>query len=108
MPELASDLAALLRYMRSRPDVDGGRVGVFGVSQASWVAPLAAMDVPVPFMALFSGVPVDTWESEVNETESELAGRNFNAAQRETARRAVRLMIEAAEAGAPTPALIAP
>lgn len=106
MPELASDLNALIRYTQTRPDVDRARVGVFGVSQASWVAPLAAMDVRVPFMALFSGAPVDTWGSELNETEMELAAGNFTEAQKRDARAAIRLMFEAAETGTPTPQLI--
>lgn len=40
--DLASDAEAALKELASRPDVDGARLGMWGVSQAGWVAPIAA------------------------------------------------------------------
>lgn len=40
--ELADDALAGLRLLRSRPDVDPARVGLWGLSEGAFVAPLAA------------------------------------------------------------------
>jgi dienelactone hydrolase len=39
---LADDALAAVQALRSRPGVDPGRVGVWGLSEGGWVAPLAA------------------------------------------------------------------
>ena len=38
----AADALAAVRYLRSRPDVDGARIGLMGHSQGGYVAPVAA------------------------------------------------------------------
>lgn len=40
--DLADDAVAGVRLLRTRPDVDPGKVGVWGHSEGGWVAPLAA------------------------------------------------------------------
>ncbi|MEV4892534.1 acetylxylan esterase, partial [Nonomuraea sp. NPDC055795] len=39
---LATDALAAVRTLRARPEVDPDRVGVWGLSEGGWVAPLAA------------------------------------------------------------------
>lgn len=39
---LGNDMAAAVAFLRARPEIDGRRVGLMGVSQAGWVMPLAA------------------------------------------------------------------
>jgi pimeloyl-ACP methyl ester carboxylesterase len=59
-PQLAGDVAAGVHFLRTRPEIDGRRVGLFGVSQAGWILPHAARDLgDVAFMILWSG-PVCT------------------------------------------------
>jgi uncharacterized protein len=59
-PQLASDVAAGVRFLRTRPEIDGRRIGLFGNSQAGWILPIAARDLgDVAFMILWSG-PVCT------------------------------------------------
>lgn len=59
-PQLASDVAAGVRFLRTRPEIDGRRIGLFGTSQAGWILPIAARELGgVAFMALWSG-PVCT------------------------------------------------
>ena len=56
IPLLASDIAAAVRFLRGRPEVDARRVGLAGVSQAGWILPHAARDLGgVAFMVLWSG-----------------------------------------------------
>ena len=40
-PQLAADIAAGVRFLRERPDIDRRRVGLVGNSQAGWILPLA-------------------------------------------------------------------
>src|SRR3954468_7990577 len=54
-PQLASDVVAGVRFLRTRPEIDPRRIGLFGGSQAGWVLPIAARDVDVAFMVLWSG-----------------------------------------------------
>src|SRR5262252_10492392 len=54
-PQLASDVAAGVRFLRTRHEIDGRRIGLFGVSQAGWILPLAARDLgDIAFMVLWS------------------------------------------------------
>jgi uncharacterized protein len=55
-PQLASDIVAAVRFLRTRPEVDPRRIGLSGGSQAGWILPIAAKELgDVPFMVLFSG-----------------------------------------------------
>ena len=40
--DIAGDLAAMIRSVSTRPDVDPSRIAVLGVSEGGWVAPSAA------------------------------------------------------------------
>jgi dienelactone hydrolase len=55
-PQLASDVAAAVRFLRGRPEIDTHRIGLFGASQAGWILPIAARQLGgVAFMVLWSG-----------------------------------------------------
>jgi uncharacterized protein len=59
-PQLASDIAAGVRFLRTRPEILPGRIGLAGWSQAGWILPHAARDLgDAAFVVLFSG-PVCT------------------------------------------------
>ena len=56
IPLLASDIAAAVRFLRTRPEIDASRIGLAGVSQAGWILPHAARELGgVAFMVLWSG-----------------------------------------------------
>jgi len=58
--DLSADVSAAVRFLRTRPEIDARRVGLFGVSQAGWILPLAASELgDAAFMVLWSG-PVCT------------------------------------------------
>jgi uncharacterized protein len=53
---LASDIAAGVRFLRTRPEIDSRRIGLSGISQAGWFIPLAASRLgDVEFLVLYSG-----------------------------------------------------
>ncbi|HET6290943.1 MAG TPA: alpha/beta fold hydrolase, partial [Amycolatopsis sp.] len=68
---LADDALAAVRALRSRPGVDPARVGVWGLSEGGWVAPLAASkskDVAFAVTVGANGVSPDRQQSWAFET----------------------------------------
>lgn len=64
--DLVGDALAAVDYLKSVEGVDRGRIGFWGVSQAGWVAPMAAARSPdVAFMILVSGGGASPRESEM-------------------------------------------
>lgn len=81
-PVLASDIAAGVRFLRTRPEIDPKRIGLAGMSQAGWILPIAARQVDVNFLVLLSG-PVCTvgeewFYSEMVETDPSAAIADAN------------------------------
>lgn len=56
--DLASDMAAGVEFLRSRPEIDRNRIGLAGASQAGWIVPLAAAKTQPAFMLLIVGPTV--------------------------------------------------
>ena len=56
--DLASDMAAGVAFLRTRPEIDPNRIGLAGVSQAGWIVPLAAVTARPAFMVLLVGPTV--------------------------------------------------
>ncbi|MGC7100044.1 alpha/beta hydrolase family protein [Amycolatopsis lurida] len=52
---LADDAAAALAYLRTRPEADPARTGLWGLSEGAWVAPLAATRSDPAFLVLVGG-----------------------------------------------------
>jgi pimeloyl-ACP methyl ester carboxylesterase len=54
--QLALDGIAAVRYLRTRPEMDPGRVGLWGLSEGAWVAEQVAADLgDMAFLLLVSG-----------------------------------------------------
>lgn len=80
-PLLASDVAAGVRFLRTRPEIDPKKIGLVGNSQAGWILPLAARELGgVSFLVLHSG-PVCTVGEEM--FYSDLVERNTTRPIRE-------------------------
>ncbi len=61
LARLAGDARAAFATIAARKDVDGGRIGFFGLSQAGWIVPLAASGNPaVRFVIMISAPTVPT------------------------------------------------
>jgi dipeptidyl aminopeptidase/acylaminoacyl peptidase len=59
--ELATDTLAAVAYVRSRPEFGESRVGLVGMSQGGWIAPVAAsQDTNIDFVVSMSGATVPT------------------------------------------------
>ena len=56
--DLASDMAAGVAFLRTRPEIDPARIGLAGVSQAGWIVPIAAQKSRAAFMVLLVGPTV--------------------------------------------------
>jgi dienelactone hydrolase len=56
LEELAADALAGVEWLRSRPEVDKKRIGLWGISQGGWITPLAAsLDPALAFVINSSG-----------------------------------------------------
>jgi uncharacterized protein len=80
-PELLSaDAAAAVRLLRVRPDVDGNKIGLWGISQGGIIEPMvAAKTGRLAFFINVSGAVVNTNEQEIQRTELELRADGFPA-----------------------------
>lgn len=66
LEDLAGDADAAIEFARTQPEVNPRRVGLWGVSQAAWVATLVAgRDPDVAFLMLISGGGASPRESEL-------------------------------------------
>jgi pimeloyl-ACP methyl ester carboxylesterase len=89
--EKADDAAAWIDYLRSRPDV--GRVGVWGFSNGSWVAPLvAARDPQVAFVCVIGASGTTAIETEIHRRAFDLREQGVPAEQIERIRQMWRMI----------------
>ncbi len=80
--DLAADVTAAVDYLRGRPEVDGARVGLWGVSQGGWVGTLAALRSPaVRFVVMHAGSGVTVWENVAHEDASGMRDAGLSAAE---------------------------
>ena len=80
LTDLADDAVAGAHYLASQPDVDANRVGIWGLSQGAWIAPLAAARAPslIHFLVLLSGGGVSPAEQELYDDEVKLRDLGFD------------------------------
>jgi pimeloyl-ACP methyl ester carboxylesterase len=66
--QLADDALAGVAYLRTRSEVDGERIGLVGLSQGGWVAPVAAARTPdLAFVVAVSSAPTSFSEQSFHE-----------------------------------------
>ena len=71
--DLAGDALAAFEYLKTRPDIDGARIGLLGVSQAGWIMPIAAVREPgIAFLISVSGAGIPAAETSVDQIRNEL------------------------------------
>jgi dienelactone hydrolase len=73
--KLAGDADAAVALLAVRPDIDGRRIGLVGISQAGWIMPLAARNFTAGSsrfagagrrMALGAGVTLHPWSQKAD------------------------------------------
>lgn len=78
--DLADDAVAAFEYLKTRRDIDGTRVGLFGVSQAGWVMPLAAVKAPdLAFLISVSGAGVSAAETGIDHARNVMTANGMPA-----------------------------
>ncbi|HEU4724988.1 MAG TPA: alpha/beta hydrolase [Candidatus Eisenbacteria bacterium] len=92
---LAFDAAAAARYLRARAEVDSTRVGLWGVGEGGWVAPLAAVyDSVATFLVLVSAPVVSPLDQLSYQRTEELAARGMKRTDAEAQTRLRRRIWE--------------
>ena len=90
--DLAEDAARAVAIVGRRPDVDSMRLGIWGLSQGAWIAPLAgARGARIAFAMLLSGGGVTPAEQELYDDEINLRDLGFAPDQVAAAIRYLRL-----------------
>jgi pimeloyl-ACP methyl ester carboxylesterase len=77
--ELASDARAAVDYLSTRPDIDRLRIGLFGLSQGTWLIGMVARDRPrIAFLIFVSGSGIPVWEQEIYRTGAMMRAYGFS------------------------------
>lgn len=80
--DVANDVVAAVNMLRSRPDIDRKKVGVYASSQGGWSAPMAAAKSPAIAFVVCAACPAtDLNTQELIRTEAELRADGFTAAE---------------------------
>ena len=71
--DLAGDVVAAFKYLKTRRDIDPEQIGLFGVSQAGWIMPLAAVRAKdLAFLISVSGAGVTVAETTIDQAQNEI------------------------------------
>ena len=74
LDDLAGDVVAAFEYLKTRPDIQHGQIGMLGWSQAGWVMPLAATRAKdLAFLISISGAGVSGAETTIDQARNEMA-----------------------------------
>lgn len=100
--DLASDLLAGVEFLKTQPGIDPNRIGIYGISQAGWVASLAASRSPdIKFLCINCGSGVSVAENMVFERESVLLQAGLKGSELSAAVDFYRTLLQAASDGKP-------
>ena len=76
--DLAGDVVAAVEYLKTRSDIQPGRIGVLGWSQAGWVMPLAATRAKdLAFLVSISGAGVSVAETTIDQARNEMTANGM-------------------------------
>jgi pimeloyl-ACP methyl ester carboxylesterase len=76
--DLAGDVVAAFRYLKTRRDIDASYIGLMGISQAGWVMPLAAnRERGIAFVISICGAGISPAETTVDQARNEMTARGM-------------------------------
>ena len=76
--DLAGDVLAAFGYLKTRPDIQHGQIGMLGWSQAGWVMPLAATRAKdLAFLISISGAGVSGAETTIDQARNQMAANGM-------------------------------
>ncbi len=76
--DLAGDVVAAFGYLKTRPDIRQGQIGMLGWSQAGWVMPLAATRAQdLAFLISISGAGISGAETTIDQARNEMAANGM-------------------------------
>jgi dienelactone hydrolase len=76
--DLAGDAVCAGEALRSRPEIDARRMGVWGISQGGWVAPLAASKSPLfGYVVVVSAPAVSPARQELDRVEAKMRSEGY-------------------------------
>lgn len=80
--ELATDAAEAVRSLASRPDIDSRAIGLLGISQGGWLAPMAGQKCDsVSFLILVVGAATSVWDQELHRVAYTMRAGSLNEDQ---------------------------
>ena len=79
--DFTTDVEAAIAYLRTRPEIDGGRIGLIGHSEGGLIAPRIAAATPLAFIVLMAGP--GTRGDDILLTQSRLLSQAAGMAERE-------------------------
>lgn len=98
--DLAGDALAAVKLLRSRKDVNREQIGLFGISQGGWIAPLAASrSNDIKFLILNVGPSVTVEEQELDRVEYTLRNNEVSETDIKEALKYTKQMFDAAYSG---------
>ncbi len=108
LSDLSNDAIAAVRFLKTLDSVDSTRIGVWGVSQAGWVATLAASrSTDIAFMVLISGGGATPHESELYAYRSAMENAKLPKSEIDDAERVINMYFGYLATGKDRPALVA-
>ena len=100
LQELAGDALAAVEFLKSRDDINRKQIGLWGLSQGGWVAPLAAVQsADVAFLIIVSGPGVKVGEVHLYAGERRLRERGFSETEISEALTALKQVDEFVRSG---------
>lgn len=80
-PDLAGDAVAAVRHLQQHPSIDPDRIGLWGISEGGWTAPLAASMIPdeVAFLLVVSGGGAAPEDEELYSIRTHLEDQDISA-----------------------------
>ena len=98
--DLASDVEAGVKFLKSQPEIDSHRIGLMGSSQGGWIAPMAALHLPdLAFVIIKSAAAVTPEQQELERAEIQMREAGDSPDEIEEAQRLYKSAIAYARSG---------